>query len=54
MLRFLLIGCAAGGIEAGLLLAAGNPVWLAFLGYSITGTLALLATAFFNAFDQVD
>jgi len=54
MLKFLLIGCAAGSIEAGLLLAAGNPVWLAFLGYTVTGTLALLATAFLDAFDQLD
>lgn len=45
MERLLIIGMGAGLAEALMLLAAGNPFWVVFLGYAAAGSLALLAAA---------
>jgi len=54
MCRYLFIGCAAGALEAGLLLHAGQPLLVALMGYSTAGTIALLASALHFAQGQPD
>lgn len=43
---FIGAGCLGGALAAVGLIAAGFPFWLAFLGYSITGVVGTLLSAF--------
>ncbi len=49
MIRFVLTGCAAGGVEAALLLNAGQSVPVALLGYAVAGSIAMVMSAFYFA-----